>query len=357
MRSTGRPRSVARAEAGRVEVVRPGGARGLDAPGAWGGPAWGLGAPPAALTGRGDSAIIGACRGRARSSLESSARGRSKVGNPPPRSSVSKHHVLSSWLLTLTLAPLGAACDAAVAANQQAAAEAEAKADVKVEVKAEAEAGGPSSIAGDMIAAADGKVEATPTAVVNTEVKAHIKSADLDLESVTYLVKKGKVKNASELEKKINNPKEKMNHIDVDGDGKVDFIKIVEVKKADGVIVFELHAIPSGTKDEGAAVVIAYVDFTPDKATGVLVVKATYAPVVIGYDTIVYDYTVPIVVQNDTVVVTGGVGFYGWLFSVRPAYVGVVVWGPPVVVIEGGCWPPGHCKHHKFKGKGKHKWH
>ena len=282
---------------------------------------------------------------------------------------MSKHHALSSLLLTLLLAPLGAACDAAVAANQQAAAQAEAeakastkvaaKADVKADVKAEAEASGPSAIAGDFVAAADGKVEATPTAIVKTEVKAEIKSADLDLESVTYLVKKGKVKNAAELEKKINNPKEKMNHIDVDGDGKVDFIKIVEVKQPDGVIVFELHAIPSSTKDEAAAVVIAYVNFTPDKATGVLVVKATYAPVVIGYDTIVYDYTVPIVVQNETVVVTGGVGFYGWLFSVRPAYVGVVVWGPPIVVVESGCWPPGHCKHHKvkFKGKGKHKWH
>ena len=31
---------------------------------------------------------------------------------------------------------------------------------------------------------------------------------------------------------------------------------------------------------------IAYVNFTPDKATGVLVVKATYAPVVVGYETV-----------------------------------------------------------------------
>lgn len=55
-----------------------------------------------------------------------------------------------------------------------------------------------------------------------------------------------------------------------------------------------------------------------------LVVKATYAPIIIGYDTIVYDYTVPIVVTNDTIVVTGGVGFYGWLYTVhRPSYYGV----------------------------------
>lgn len=258
-----------------------------------------------------------------------------------------KQHTLRSLLLTLSVSPLAVGCDAAIAANQQAQAEAEAAKSAQVEAKAEVKAEGGAQA----VAAADGKA-AAPAA--KAEVK--IKSESLDLESVTYLVKKGKVKDAAELEKKINNPKEKINDIDVDGDGKVDYIKIVEVKKDGGVIVFELHAIPSATKDESAAVVIAYVDFTPDKATGVLVVKATYAPVVVGYDTIVYDYTVPIVVENEKIVVTGGVGFYGWLWAPRPAYVGVVVWGPPVVVIDG-CWPPGHCKHGKHKFKGKGKWH
>lgn len=258
-----------------------------------------------------------------------------------------KQHTLRSLLLTLSVSPLAVGCDAAIAANQQAQAEAEAAKSAQVEAKAEVKAEGGAQA----VAAADGKA-AAPAA--KAEVK--IKSESLDLESVTYLVKKGKVKDAAELEKKINNPKEKINDIDVDGDGKVDYIKIVEVKKDGGVIVFELHAVPSSTKDESAAVVIAYVDFTPDKATGVLVVKATYAPVVVGYDTIVYDYTVPIVVENEKIVVTGGVGFYGWLWAPRPAYVGVVVWGPPVVVIDG-CWPPGHCKHGKHKFKGKGKWH
>ena len=204
--------------------------------------------------------------------------------------------------------------------------------------------------------------------VVAVKVDAQVKPEALDLESITFMVKKGKVKDASALEKKINNPKEKLNNVDIDGDGKVDKIMIVEVKQDDGVIVFELHAIPSKSKDKGAAVVIAYVNFTPDKTTKVLVVKATYAPVVIGYDTIVYDYTVPIVVQNDVVVVTGGVGFYGWLYTVhRPAYYGVFVYevAPPSVIIidvgyhEEGCWPPGHCKHGKWKagGGGKHGKH
>ena len=264
-------------------------------------------------------------------------------------------------LFTLT------ACDSAQVQELRAEAEAkaaiEAQADVAVEVKQEGVA---------EIKSPDG------TAEVKAEVKveATIKPETLDLESITYLVKKGKVKDAKTLEAKINAKKEKLNTVDIDGDGKVDKIVVVEVKKDDGTIIFELHAVPSKSKKKEEAVIIAYVEFVPDKTTNVLVVKATYAPIVIGYDTIVYDYTVPIVVKNDVIVVDGGVGFYGWLYAVhRPVYTGVFIYEvapPPVFVIEvgygyheSGCWPPGHCKHGKWKGKGhgwggKHKhgkWH
>lgn len=259
-------------------------------------------------------------------------------------------------ILPLSLFLALAGCDAAIVANQRAAAEAEAEAEADVAVKTEA---------GGQVVAADDDVEPGEARVAaNVEVKAELKADDLDLESVTYLIKKGKVKDADALEKKINNPKEQLNNLDVDGDGKVDKIQIVEVKDGD-TIIFELHAIPSGSKDKDAFVVVAYVNFTTDKTTNVLIVKATYAPVVIGYETIVYDYTAPIVIKNETVVVVGGGGFYGWLYAPRPAYVGVVVWDAPSVVIHhDGCWPPGHCKHHKHKkykhkgkGKGKHYWH
>lgn len=265
---------------------------------------------------------------------------------------------MKQTILSLSLLVALAGCDAAIVANQRAAAEAEAEADVAVK----AEAGG------EAIAAVEAKpAEAGDTKVeAKVDVKVELKPDDLDLETITYLVKKGKVKDADALEKKINNPKEKIHSIDVDGDGKVDKIQIVEVKQGD-TIIFELHAIPSSTKDKDAFVIVGYINFTADKTTNVLIVKATYAPVFVGYETIVYDYTAPIVVKNDVVVVTGGVGFYGWLYAPRPAYVGVVVWGPPTLVIDvhhDDCWPPGHCKHHhkhkhkgKWKGKGKHHWH
>ncbi len=198
------------------------------------------------------------------------------------------------------------------------------------------------------------------------DVKATLEPAAFDLESVSFLVKKGKVKDAKALEKQINNPKEKINNVDIDGDGKVDKIQVIEVRdEATGVVVFELRAIPSTTKDKDAAIVVATIDFTPDKVSKKMIVKCVYAPVVIGHDTIVYDYVVPIELKGDVVVVVDSSPFYGWLFTVnRPVYYGVFVYEvapPPVIIIEhGGCWPPGHCKDHghkhKHKGKGKH-WH
>lgn len=263
-----------------------------------------------------------------------------------------------TWIPVLALALLAGACDAYVAARAQ------QDAEVAAAVQAEA------AVDPQVVAVAEVKAPPPAEAVarVDVAVDVQIKPESLDLESITFLVKKGKVKDAAALEKKINSPKEKLNNVDIDGDGKVDKIVIVEQKQADGVIVFELKAIPSRSKDKDAAVVIANVSFTPDKTTKVLVVKATYAPVVIGHKTIIYDYSAPIVVENDVIVVAGGVGFYGWLYAVhRPAYYGVVIYEvapPPVIVVEygyyeGGCWPPGHCKHGKWKGGhgGKHGKH
>ncbi|MDC0717947.1 hypothetical protein [Nannocystis bainbridge] len=254
-------------------------------------------------------------------------------------------------LLSLSLLVALAGCDAAIIANQRAA-EAEAEAEAAVAVATPA--GGEAVVAVQAAPAGDGDAKV----VAQADVAATLKPEALDLETVTYLIKKGKVKDADALEKKLNSPKEKLHSIDIDGDGKLDKIQIVEVKQGD-TIVFELHALPSSKKDKDNFVIVGYVNFTADKTTNVLIVKATYAPVVIGYQTIVYDYTAPIVVKNDVVVVTGGGGFYGWLYAPRPVYVGVVVWEAPTVVIDvhhGGCWPPGHCKHHKPKHH-KHKHH
>jgi hypothetical protein len=261
-----------------------------------------------------------------------------------------KHLCLSLALLA------GFGCDAAIVANAQP--DPEPAPGVAAEAAAKAELTGK-TVEAVVKANPDGQAKA------GVAVKATLEPAAFDLESVTFLVKKGKVKDAKALEKQINNPKEKINNVDVDGDGKVDKIQVVEIRnEVEGSMVFELKAIPSTTKDKEAAIIIATINFVPDKVTKKLVVKAVYAPIIIGYDTIVYDYVVPIEVKGEAIVVVDSSPFYGWLFTVsRPVYYGVYIYEvapPPVIVIEGGCWPPGHCKHHhghKHKHKGKGKWH
>jgi hypothetical protein len=264
----------------------------------------------------------------------------------------------SSLLALLALS----ACDAALSAKAQQ--DAEAQAAVAAVAAAKPAPDGPTVLAkADADTKADTNVEAS--AAIKADIKTTLEPAAFDLESVSFLVKKGKVKDAKQLEAQINDPKEKINNVDIDGDGKVDKIQVVEIRnEADGSIIFELRAIPSSTKDKDAAVVIANLNFVPDKVTKKMVVKCVYTPIVVGHDTIIYEYDVPIEVKNDVVVVVDSSPFYGWAFTVsRPAYHGVFVYDvspPSVVVIEGGCWPPGHCKgwkgKHKFKGKG-HKGH
>jgi hypothetical protein len=251
-----------------------------------------------------------------------------------------KHLPVSLWTLCTLVA-----CDAAVVASAQ---QDEAPAPGTVELQ---------KVEHSEKAAEDAAAAAATVKVVDTEVKATIKPEVLDLESINFLVKKGKVKDAAALEKKINDPKEKLNTVDVDGDGKIDKIQVVEIQKPNQAKVFELHVIPSKTKKKEDEVIIAYIHFEPDVETKKLIVKATYAPIVIGYDTIVYEYFVPIEIKGETIVVVEKHPFYGWLFlPARPVFVGVYIYTappPPVIIIEHG-W---HHKKHKYKGKGKGKWH
>lgn len=269
----------------------------------------------------------------------------------------------SSLLVVLALS----ACDAALTAKAQQDAEAEAAEASQAALKP-APAG--TTVLAEVDAKTDADAKPDAKAAVKADIKATLDPAAFDLESVSFLVKKGKVKDAKQLEAQINNPKEKINNVDIDGDGKVDKIQVVEIRdEATGSIVFELRAIPSSTKDKDAAVVVATINFVPDKVTKKMTVTCVFTPIVVGHDTIVFEYFVPIEVNNDVIVVVDSSPFYGWAFTVsRPAYYGVFVYDvspPSVIVIEGGCWPPGHCKGwkgHKYKGKGKGKhggkhWH
>jgi len=210
-----------------------------------------------------------------------------------------------------------------------------------------------------VVAQQDAKTSDASAAAATVDVKATVEAEALDLESIHFLVKKGKVKDAAQLEKQINDPKEKLNNVDADADGKVDKIQVVEVKKDGGGSVFELKAIPSKSKDKDAAVVVAFVHFDPDKSTNKLIVKAEFAPIVILPEPVVFVHEVDITIQGDTFVVVEPNPFFTWFFTpARPVFIGVFVYDvspPPVIIIkEGKHWHHKHGK--KWKGKGKGHW-
>ena len=115
----------------------------------------------------------------------------------------------SSLLALLALS----ACDAALSAKAQQ--DAEAQAAVAAEAAAKPAPDGPTVIAkADADTKADTNVEAS--AAIKADIKTTLEPAAFDLESVSFLVKKGKVKDAKQLEAQINDPKEKINNVDID---------------------------------------------------------------------------------------------------------------------------------------------
>ena len=220
-----------------------------------------------------------------------------------------------------------------------------AGADVKgeVEVKGDAEGGVADEAADRAKAVAEG------TAAIEVEVKADM----LDLDASVDLIKSGKVKDARELEKKLNNPKSKLANIDIDGDGIIDFIQVVEVREGDD-INFELRVIPSTKKDAEYAVTVATIAVVSDRDASKVTVRATYTAVVEHHDVYVYEYAVPATWDGDVIVVVDA-PFFGWVYGSHDVYVGVYVheeWitVPGVVFVDVH---HGKFKKHKFK---KHKY-
>lgn len=203
--------------------------------------------------------------------------------------------------------------------------EAAASGEEGAEAKAEAEAEGEAAVSGDAKLVA---------------------KADFDLESVSYMVRKGKVKDAKALEKQINSKKEGVNKIDIDGDGKIDKIAVVEVRK-DGKTTFELKVLPSSKakqkKDPDVYVTIAFIELEPVEDKGQIKVEVYYADVIDHSEEDFYTFEFEAKFSEDTVVVEDAV-FISWVYTSRPVYVSSLYY-VEVHIEEEGCWPPGHCKH------------
>lgn len=192
-------------------------------------------------------------------------------------------------------------------------------------------------------------------------LEVEIEPTHFDLEAVAGLVEDGEIESAAELEVIVNDAEGGYNHLDIDGDGKIDHVQVVEIKgprvedgpevaelDVEGDVVFALRVVPSSTHSEKSAVVFATVSFARHPVNSEVEIRTRYTEVVHAPKVRVYTQVVP--VKIDAGVLVGGTVFLTWLYAVdRPVYVGVYE------IDEHGYWiPPGHVKHGHWKSKGHH---
>jgi hypothetical protein len=174
-------------------------------------------------------------------------------------------------------------------------------------------------------------------------------AASLRLDAVVELVEGEAIADAQSLETKINDPEAGLSAVDIDEDGEVDFIEVVEVSK-NGKTTLELRAIPSSKKDQDVAKVavpVATVDLHIEKKQ-TIIVHAVYTEHIEHDETIhVYHHEFPANYEHGVLVVEQGCFFHYAFVLPHEVYLG----HHHVVIIEA---PQHHFKHKKHKKHGKH---
>ncbi|HVI02461.1 MAG TPA: hypothetical protein VM869_27325 [Enhygromyxa sp.] len=227
-----------------------------------------------------------------------------------------------------------------------------------------------------------------------TQASYTLAAKELELAAVVELVEREDVRDAESLEALLNADDSTID-VDIDKDGKRDFVSVHEVTvegearaelaadvkveaqaEEDGALTitgddgqkvrFELRAIPSSKVEvevesvevvsaevEAEAVTVATVDIELHAEKREVVVEASYAPTVVVVSEVEIEHTyvhhIELEHRHDHLVVVGA-PFIAWVWiDVRPVYVGHVH------------LPPGHAKklglhwHHPGHGHGHHK--
>lgn len=138
-----------------------------------------------------------------------------------------------------------------------------------------------------------------------------------DMEAVVAKLKQGNLANAQELQDFINRTPG-VNNVDLDKDGKIDDITVVEEKSGDGSLVMAVNAHPSS--GSGQPTVVAELGFQKNVQTGQVEVTGAYPSYVNGHQHHYYRHTL-------TGSVIGDMMFYNWMFSPRPVYAPVYRYG------------------------------
>jgi hypothetical protein len=204
---------------------------------------------------------------------------------------------------------------------------------------------------------------APPTAAAEPTEAAYTAEARVDLEGIATLVESGEVESATELEADLNAKADGLARVDIDADGELDELRIVEAR-AEKSTVFEVHAVPSSAKDvtAEAAPIVATVELTADANAGKVEARVALDASFKAVARIEGSGEVTRTLGGIAVNVDGRLEitheakpFVAWVFEPeRPRYVAQVFIAkaePPEE--KDPCWPPGHCKHDLWKATGE----
>lgn len=154
-----------------------------------------------------------------------------------------------------------------------------------------------------------GKYTPRTKTTTNVQTKSYLlNSNDFDLATITSMVRDNKVGSAEELEKFINSDNG-VNNVDIDKDGNIDYIQVVE-NQGDG-IVLDFRAIPSKTGNVDEAVTVSTLRFSRNTATNEVEVSGGYPEYVDGHSNHYYNYRTP----YRPGLSMGDALFLAWMFS------------------------------------------
>ena len=181
--------------------------------------------------------------------------------------------------LALRLAPI-VACDSGTKTEAKAEAKAAVVVDATVDTKAVKAELEPPEVGAVVVGAAAVSLKSVAEVEAALGKAIALAAADLDLAGLVKLVVEGKVTSAAELELLLNAPGGASHHIDIDADGSLDYVQVVELRAAGGVTL-ELRAI-AASASAALGVVVASLAITPAEAEGQLRVAASYGAAVAG---------------------------------------------------------------------------
>jgi hypothetical protein len=173
----------------------------------------------------------------------------------------------------------------------------------------------------------------------------------LRLYTVAELVEGDSIADTKTLEAKLNDPDAGLSAVDIDGDGEIDFIEVVEVRK-DGKTTLELRAIPSSKTSEDVAkvaVLVATIELHVEN-NETIIVHATYTQHIEHDANVdVYHHELPATYEHGVLVVEQGCFFHYAFVLEHEVYLG----HHDVVIIE----TQHRGKHKKHRKQKKHKGH